>query len=95
MEKLKENETYRFNLEKGFLSGTKLIDEKGNVFEVCSSLDLEWLMGEEEFKKSEYKEKYYVTVKFLRRVELKASTKKSDSDNNTKKEDDLNHPLPQ
>lgn len=94
MEKLKENKTYKFNLEKGFLSGTKLIDEDGNIFEVCSSLDLEWLMGEEEFKKSKYKEKYYVTVKFLRRIKQKVSTKKSES-KNTEKEDDLNHPLPQ
>lgn len=55
---------YRMNTEKNYTSGKIVQDDEGNRFEVLSCIDLEWFLGEEDLKKSKYKNKYYLSLKF-------------------------------
>lgn len=46
-----------------FKSGTKIQCDKGNVYQVYSCVNLDWMYGEE--KPSHLKKKYLVFMKFL------------------------------
>lgn len=80
-------QVYRMNTEKSYMSGKIVQDDEGNRFEVLSCMDLEWLLGEEDFKKSEYKHKYYLSLKFIGNFkplekEKEESPKKEEPNNN-------------